>query len=138
MAKVTLKGIAREVGVSVTTVSLVLNGRPVRVSQEHRQAILDCARRKRYVPNQIARSLVTQRSNTLGLIVPDIESRFFSSLAKHLELCCRREGYALLITNSDGVSANDNELGGYLAARCLLRHGHRNRAREKKIKFRMS
>ena len=110
MGKVTLKDIAHEVGVSPSTVSLVLNGREVRVSDAKRQAILDCARKKRYVPNQIARSLVSQRSDTLGLIIPNIESRFFSSLAKNLEQRLRREGYALLIANSDDVPANDAAL----------------------------
>lgn len=110
MGKVTLKDIAREVGVSPSTVSLVLNGRYVRVSDAKRQAILDCARQKHYVPNQIARSLVSQRSDTLGLIIPNIESRFFSSLAKHLEQRCRKAGYALLIANSDDVPENDVEL----------------------------
>lgn len=108
--KVTLKDIAREVGVSTTTVSLVLNGRPIRVSDEKRAAIVECARKKHYAPNQIARSLVTRHSGTLGLIVPNIESRFFSSLAKNLEGRCRREGYALFITNSDGIASNDAAL----------------------------
>lgn len=110
MGKVTLKDIARGVGVSPSTVSLVLNGRYVRVSDAKRQVILDCARQKHYVPNQIARSLVSRRSDTLGLIIPNIESRFFSSLAKHLEQRCRKAGYALLIVNSDDAPENDVEL----------------------------
>lgn len=181
--KVTLKMIAREVGLSPATVSLVLNGRPVRVSNKNRRRILEVARRKHYIPNQIARSLVTQHTQTLGLIVPNIESRFFSSIAKTLEMKCRRRGYALFITNSDNSTSNDadlvrllvnrgadgifiitsdeveaskqliadleqlpvpyvmvdrtidalncdkvtfnNELGGYLATKYLLDHGHR-------------
>lgn len=108
--KVTLKTIAREVGLSPATVSLVLNGKPVRVSEENRQRILDVARREHYIPNQIARSLVTQHTQTFGLIVPNIESRFFSSFAKSLEIKCRRQGYALFITNSDNSTSNDAEL----------------------------
>ena len=159
--KVTLKMIAREVGLSPATVSLVLNGRPVRVSDKNRRRILEVARRKHYIPNQIARSLVTQHTQTLGLIVPNIESRFFSSIAKTLEMKCRRRGYALFITNSDNSTSNEveaskqliadleqlpvpyvmvdrtidalncdkvtfnNELGGYLATKYLLDHGHR-------------
>ena len=76
--KVTLKEIAREAGLSIATVSLVLNNRPCRVSEENRRRIKEIARAKHYVPNQIARSLVTQRSGTLGLIVPNIESRLFA------------------------------------------------------------
>ena len=182
-AKVTLKEIAQEVGLSPSAVSLVLNDRPCRISEENRKRIKEVAARKRYVPNQIARSLVMQQSRTFGLIVPNIESRFFSSLARNLELRCRERGYALFIMNSDvssehedelvrllvnrgvdglflvtaheidadgqlveslaslpvplvmvdrfieGVACDrvrfDSELGGYLATRCLLEHGHR-------------
>lgn len=115
--KVTLKDIAREVGLSTTAVSLVLNDRPCKISEESRRRIKEVARRKRYIPNQIARSLVTRRSQTVGLVVPNIESRFFSSLARRLELGCRERGYALLITNSDDAPENDAELVGLLANR---------------------
>ena len=57
--KVTLKEIAQEVGLSPSAVSLVLNDRPCRISEENRRRIKEVAARKRYVPNQIARSLVT-------------------------------------------------------------------------------
>lgn len=110
MAKVTLKDIAREVGLSVTSVSLVLNNRPCKVSETSRRKILEVARRKGYVPNQIARSLVMQHTDTIGLIIPNIESRFFASLAKNIELKCRERGYALIITNSDDSPENDSKL----------------------------
>lgn len=108
--KVTLKDIAREVGLSPTAVSLVLNDRPCKISAENRRRIKEVARKKRYVPNQIARSLVMQHSQTLGLVVPNIESRFFSSLARNLEIRCRERGYCLFITNSDDSRSNDAEL----------------------------
>ena len=110
MAKVTLKDIAREVGLSPTAVSLVLNDRPCKISAESRARIKEVARKKRYIPNQIARSLVTQHSQTLGLIVPNIESRFFSALAHNLEVECRKQGYLLLIANSDDSTHNDADL----------------------------
>lgn len=116
--KVTLRDIAREVGLSTTAVSLVLNDRPCGISEESRRRIKEVARKKRYIPNQIARSLVTQRSQTIGLVVPNIESRFFSSLARRLELGCRGRGYALIITNSDDSPTNDSEL-----VRLLLNRG---------------
>lgn len=108
--RVTLRQIAEEVGLSTAAVSLVLNGKPCRISEANKRRIREIAAREHYVPNQIARSLVTQRSRTLGLIVPNIESRFFSSLAKQLEKRCRDAGYALFITNSDGVPQNDLDL----------------------------
>ena len=85
--KVTLKEIAREVGLSPSSVSLVLNNRPCRISEENRRRIKEVAAREHYVPNQIARSLVMRESRTLGIIVPNIESRFFASLAGTLETC---------------------------------------------------
>lgn len=108
--KVTLKEIAQEVGLSPSAVSLVLNDRPCRISEENRRRIKEVAARKRYVPNQIARSLVMQQSRTFGLIVPNIESRFFSSLARNLEIRCREHGYALFIMNSDVSSEHEDEL----------------------------
>lgn len=115
--KVTLKEIAREVGLSPSSVSLVLNNRPCRISEENRKRIKEVAAREHYVPNQIARSLVMRESRTLGLIVPNIESRFFSSLAGSLEKCCRSHGYALFITSSDGDAAEDLELLRQLVTR---------------------
>ena len=110
MAKVKLKDIAREVGLSPTSVSRVLNNRPCRVSEENRRRIKEVARRKHYIPNQIARSLVMQQSHSFGLVVPNIQSRYFASLANNLEVLCRERGYLLLITNSVGSSESDAEL----------------------------
>ena len=111
--KVTLREIAQEAGVSVSAVSLVLNNRPCRVSDAARARIKEVARKKRYIPNQIARSLVTKRSNTLGLIVPNITSRYFSSIARDIELRAREQGYTLFIMNSgegEDSAALDAEL----------------------------
>lgn len=115
--RVRLKDIARETGLSIAAVSLILNRKPVRVSEEKRALVLDLAERLHYVPNQIARSLVTQQSYTLGVIVPNIESRFFSSLAKQLEITCRKEGYGLFITNSDENPHHDSQFVSLLAQR---------------------
>lgn len=86
--RTTLRDIAHEVGVSVTTVSLVLNNRLARVSDETRAQILETAKRLRYVPNQNARSLLTKRTMLIALIVPDIENLFFAALARCLEESC--------------------------------------------------
>ena len=115
--KVTLKEIAREVGLSPSSVSLVLNNRPCRISEENRRRIKEVAAREHYVPNQIARSLVMRESRTLGIIVPNIESRFFASLAGTLETCCRKEGYGLFITNSGGLPESDLDLLHQLVTR---------------------
>ena len=117
-AKVTLKEIAQEVGMSTSAVSLVLNDRPCRISEDKRRLIKEVAARKRYVPNLIARSLVMQQSQTIGLIVPNIESRFFSRVARNVEVRLRERGYALFIMNSDFSSEREDEL-----VRLLLNRG---------------
>ena len=105
--KVTLKDIAREVGLSESAVSQVLNDRPCRLAEESKERIRRTAARLDYRVNQVARGLAINRSNTIGLIIPDIENPFFSSLAKHLEECCRETGYGLFITNSGDDVQNE-------------------------------
>lgn len=81
--KVTLKQIAQEVGLSPSSVSLVLNNRPCRISEENRKLIKEVAARNHYVPNQIARSLVMRESRTAGpYAVPNIESAFLPLLCR--------------------------------------------------------
>lgn len=95
--RVTLKDIAAASGMSVTAVSQVLNGRPCRISKESRERIERVAHDLNYVPNQVARSLVTHRFNTLALVIPDMDSPFFSRLAAALIRRCHADGYALFV-----------------------------------------
>lgn len=107
--RVTLKDVAREAGMSESAVSQVLNGRPCRLSEESKRRIRACAERMDYRPNRAARGLVTRRSGTIGLIVPDIENPFFSSLAKSFEARCQDDGLGLFITNSNDRLDHDCE-----------------------------
>ena len=79
---VLLKDVAEKVNMSITTVSLVLNGKPVRVSEKKRRLILKTASEMDYKPNQAAQSLVTKKTMTIGLIIPDICNLFFSEFVK--------------------------------------------------------
>lgn len=108
-ARVTLKDIARETGLSESAVSQVLNNRPCRLSEESKQRIREVARALDYRVNRTARSLATRRSEMIGAILPDIANPFFSSLAKHLERCCRERGLGLTIANSDDSFERDLE-----------------------------
>ncbi len=114
---VTIKDIARESGMSISAVSLVLNDRPCRISQEKKEQIRQIARLHHYEPNQVARSLVTKKTRMLALILPDIENAFFSSLAKRIVNRCRQEGYLLIIANSNDQYSQDRELLRNIAAR---------------------
>ncbi|OTA26977.1 hypothetical protein B9G54_02815 [Alloscardovia macacae] len=98
--RATLKDIAKVAGVSSTAVSLVLNNKPNRFTEETREQIRAIARELNYVPNQSARSLATKSSSLLALIIPDIENLFFASLAKHMEAECKAAGYSLLIVDT--------------------------------------
>lgn len=107
MKKVTIKDIARMADVSPTTVSLVLNHKKTRVSDITKKTIFDIAEKYNYTPNMNARGLVSNKTNTVGLIIPDIENPFFSSLAKSLEIELKKEDYSLILINTDDLFDND-------------------------------
>lgn len=119
MVRVTIKDIAKKANVSPGAVSLVLNDRPCRVSEGKKATIKRIAKEYNYAANQIARSLVTKNSKTIGLIIPDIENIFFSSLAKHIEERCRQKGYMLMIVNSDNKYKHDLDLLHLLRTRSV-------------------
>lgn len=97
--RVTISDIARLAGVSKSTASLVLNGRSkeFRVSDETRDRILALAAQQRYQPSIHARSLRSSRSNTLGLVVPEMINYGFATISHELETLCREAGLQLLI-----------------------------------------
>jgi LacI family transcriptional regulator len=97
---VTMKDIAREVGVSVVTVSKALRNR-ADIGDKTRKRILESARKLRYRPNLTARSLVTGRSFLIGMVVPDLLHPFFAEVAKSLSNALRAHGYYLIITTSE-------------------------------------
>ena len=115
--KVTIKDIAREAGISPAAVSLILNNKPCRISDEKKKLVKEVARKKNYVVNQAAKSLATRKSQMLALILPDIENTFFSSLAKQIENRCRANGYSLIIASSDDSRENDRKLLRVLESR---------------------
>ena len=82
---ITIKDIARECGVSISAVSLVLNNRPNRISEKTKQLIIEKARTLNYRPNQIAVSLVTRKTKSIGLILPDISNVFFAEIGRYVE-----------------------------------------------------
>jgi len=91
--------VAREASVSLMTVSRVINNKDG-VSDETRRAIQDIIGKLGYRPSSIARSLATQRTGTLGLVVPDISNPFFSSVAHGVEQVAYDEGYGILLCNT--------------------------------------
>ncbi|OZG66538.1 LacI family DNA-binding transcriptional regulator [Bifidobacterium eulemuris] len=107
--RVTLKDIAEATGTSVPTVSLILNDKPFRVSEETRRKVLRAAEEMHYVRNQAARDLRQGANHTLGLIVPDISNGFYSSFAKGVERACHDAGWSLLLNDSDNDPSREAE-----------------------------
>lgn len=99
----TLKSIAVKLGVSVSTVSRVINGKSsrYRISKETEQLILEAAKELSYTPNQLARGLRLKRTNTIGYLIPDISNPFFASIAKSVEKSARKFGYSIILCDSE-------------------------------------
>lgn len=109
--KVRLIDIAKLANVSVATVSIVLNDPDTtRISKEKKAEVLKIANDLNYFPNTAAQSLVTNKSNTIGLVIPDIENPFFSTLAKIIEQRCRKEKLAIIIMNTLEDYHNDPDI----------------------------
>ncbi|MBC7903977.1 MAG: LacI family DNA-binding transcriptional regulator [Gemmatimonadaceae bacterium] len=99
--KVSLKDIAQKLGVSTALVSYVLNNQKEgRIGKEIAAKIRDTAASLNYRANLIARSLKTNRTNTIGLIVADISNPFFSSLASIIETEAEKRGYTVIFGSS--------------------------------------
>lgn len=97
---VTLKDIARDLGVSVITVSKALRDHSD-ISQETKARVLKRCRELNYRPNLAARALVTGRTNLMGFVVPNLLHSFFSEIVKGLSLALRGTGYTLIISTSE-------------------------------------
>lgn len=98
MAKI--EDVAVKAGVSVTTVSRVLNNRGY-ISQKTRDKVYEAMNELHYQPNEMARALFRRKSNMIGLIIPAVSHPFFSELAYYLEYFADERGYKLLLCNSD-------------------------------------
>jgi len=107
--KATIKDIARICGVSITTVSRVINNKKEGVGADTLEHILRVIKELNYQPNVVARSMITKRSHTIGLVIPDIRNPFFSELARGVEDVCNRYEYGCFLCNTDGDFEKENE-----------------------------
>lgn len=108
MKKTSLNDIAKQLGVSKTLVSLVLNGkgREHRISEEICKKVLALAEELNYKPNQIAKGLRTGKTNTIGLIIADIANPFFGKLGREIEKEAASLGYRVMFCSSDENAEN--------------------------------
>jgi LacI family transcriptional regulator len=114
---VRLKDIARDLGVSVVTVSKVLRGN-ADIGEETRKRVLKRMRELNYQPNMMARGLASGRTYTVGLVVPDLVHPFFAEFAKSLSGVLRQSNRALIL-----VSAEEDPEVEQQEIRTLLRRG---------------
>jgi DNA-binding LacI/PurR family transcriptional regulator len=106
---VTLKDIAKRAGLHPSTISRVLSGKyeNFNVSEETRELIFKIAREFQYVPNEMARSLRLKKTQTLGLIIPDILNPVFAGLARGVGIACEKKNYSYIVCNTDEVQEKE-------------------------------
>jgi LacI family transcriptional regulator, galactose operon repressor len=110
-----MKDIARDLGVSVVTISKVLRNHSD-IGEDTRRRVLNRMKELNYFPNYAARALVTGRTMIVGLIVPDLVHPFFAEAAKGLSATLRNQGYGLLIASSEeNVEIERSEIEQLLA-----------------------
>jgi len=114
-----IRELADKLGLSPTTVSRVLNGKSkkFRISKETSRKVLDAALKYNYSPNRIARGLKLEKTDTIGLIIPDIANPYFGSIAKTIEVEARNSGYSIILCDSLDDEITEAELLQLLAGR---------------------
>lgn len=114
-----IKELAARLNISVTTVSRVLNGKAkqYRIKDETAKKIKKAAEELNYAPNQFARSLKLDKSETIGVIVPDISNPFFAEIFKHIERGFKQLGYAVFVGDSNDNTEHEIELIKHFLAR---------------------
>lgn len=105
----TLKDVAERAGVTVTTVSRVINNRGY-ISEKTRQKVYDVMKEIGYQPNEVARSLSKQHTSTIGVIVPHIVHPYFAKLLSNIESAAAAENYKMIVCNSKEERSNRTEI----------------------------
>lgn len=105
---VTLKDVAKEAGLTVGTVSRVLNNRGY-ISDNAREKVSNAMKKLNYHPNEVARSLQGKSTNTIGLIVPHIRHPYFAEMISNIENEAYKKGYRILLCNSQSIEEKERE-----------------------------
>lgn len=104
----TIKDVAREAGLTVGTVSRVLNNRGY-ISDKAREKVDRAMKKLNYQPNEVARSLSKSSSSTIGVIVPHIRHPYFTEMISNLEYQAYQKGYKILLCNSRNTVEKEKE-----------------------------
>ncbi|CAN5799004.1 substrate-binding domain-containing protein [soil metagenome] len=105
MTRSTIRAVANDAGVSISTVSNVVSGRHHQMSSATLSRVLSAMERLNYRPNHVARSLVTNRTATVGLIMNQVTNSLYPLVTIGAEAACREAGYSLLLANADSDAA---------------------------------
>ncbi len=111
--KITISEVAREAGVSIATVSRVMQGRPT-VAPDLAQRVQEVARRLGYRPSPMARGLATGSTGMVGILVPQLANPYFHGLIKAIGLGAGQDGYRMLVLESDERVADEPDLAASL------------------------
>lgn len=114
---VTIKDIAKIADVSIATVSKVVNGKTHDISDTTVAYVEKILKEQNYVPNQLARSIKTNESKTIGLIIPDIRNSFFTDIARGAEDESFDQGYSIFFASSDDKLDKEIELLNSMASK---------------------
>lgn len=101
-----LKEVAKRAGVSVSTVSRVINHKYL-VKEDTRKKVNEVIKELEYKPDLLARGLRIQKTNLIGLLVPDIDTPFFSRLSKYIEEAALKKGYAVILCSTGNNPAKE-------------------------------
>ncbi|WP_034044678.1 LacI family DNA-binding transcriptional regulator [Wocania ichthyoenteri] len=112
MKKLYLKDIAQNLGLSKTTVSFVLNGKgdENKININTQNKVLEYANKHNYKPNQLARGLSRGKTETIGLIIPNISDTFYAKIAGSIEKRAKEFGYTVVFSSSNENAADEEKL----------------------------
>ncbi len=101
MSSTTIQDVADKAGVSITTVSRVLNNDSHKVSAQTRERVLSAARLLSYYPNALAKGLLRRQTMTIGVIIPDISNPYYAEIVRGIQDDADENGYMIIIENTD-------------------------------------
>lgn len=116
-----MKSLAEELGISVSMVSRILNGKgkEFRISEETQRLVEEMAEKRGFMVNELARGLRLQRTKTIGLLMPDISNSIFSMIARSVESVFRRNGYSTILCDTVNDAAIEQKALGLLYSRSV-------------------
>lgn len=116
---VTIYDVASRAHVSVTTISKILNNKDNDISSATRDKVLKIIEDMEFVPSALARSMVTKKTNTLGLVIPSVSNEYFAEIASGVEKAANSLGYTVIFCNTDESEEREKECLHVLQEKCV-------------------